>query len=120
MTTSHDAALARGFAGIGAAMAVAVLAACSGGQDAVVEAPPQAAQVAQASLIQDGYVGSGACAECHGDESATWEASHHNGIFRPGAEPTWKNNPPPAYESAELAVATTNRQNTTQQLCLFR
>jgi predicted CXXCH cytochrome family protein len=86
-------------------MAIAVLAACGGGQDAVVESPPQADSVVRSNVIQDGYVGSGACADCHQEESAAWQESRHNGIFRPGAEPVWKDNPPPAFESEELAVA---------------
>lgn len=96
MPTSNDHASRRGFTGIGAALAVVALAACGGGQDTVVEAPPQ---------VEEGYAGAEACAGCHQEESAAWQASRHSDIFRPGAEPAWKNSPPPAYESAELAVA---------------
>ena len=105
MPTSHAAEYRRGFTAIGAALAVLALAACGGAQDAVVEAPAAVPSTAHTRLIQEGYAGAASCAGCHQEESAAWEASRHNDIFRPGADPVWKNNPPPAYESAELAVA---------------
>ena len=94
MPTSHDAAFSRGCALIGVAMAVAALAACSGGEDAMVEV--QSADLAHVRLIQEGYVGSQACQDCHQEESAAWEASNHSGIFRPGAEPACAGAPAPS------------------------
>lgn len=100
-----DAMSHRGSMGSLVAVAALVLMGCSdtSGPESVPAPSPES--MAHTAAIQDGYAGAAACAECHAEETAAWESSRHNAIFRPGAAPAWKTSPPPAYSSEELVVA---------------
>ena len=105
MAHIKDAAFHRGFMGSLLAVMALVLMGCGDTSGPGIAPAPLPATMAHTAVIQDGYVGAAACAECHAEETAAWKSSRHNAIFRPGAAPAWKTSPPPAYSSEELVVA---------------
>jgi predicted CXXCH cytochrome family protein len=89
-----------------AAVAGLALAGCGGAEEPEMGAGSAVSPVVpeRAAIIQDGYVGSQACAGCHAEETTAWQGSRHHAIFRQGGVPAWAGFSPPPYRDDDLQV----------------
>ncbi|MFQ5768183.1 MAG: hypothetical protein ACE5ID_09405, partial [Acidobacteriota bacterium] len=77
-----------------------------GGSAGTLQAEEPADVKADRLRIQAGYAGSDACRSCHPAETATWERSRHQAIFKPGAKPSYIGVAPNQFDEEDLHVVT--------------